>query len=528
LTAKKVYTLLVELRCNSYCLYCGQREVDEALIRARARLGLATPETRYGATRGRYTLETAREAIARARADGFDELSLQGGEPTLFDPLPELVAEARRLGFSHVGVVTNGRRLRERAFAERLLEAGLDGITVSLVGADAERHDMVSAAPGAFAQLEEGMANVRAIVPRLARPVTVNCNLILSAATVTGLGAEPGVRERLGFALDQLAPALARAKEAARAAGVRLHATDVPQCLHPDLDGEEVDLLAARARVAEHHYQAAAYEYEGGRSPRAEAPACTACLLAPACPRVPREYLDDGGAAAMRALDEQALAARVHGALAALDPAAPDAVERVASLDGALAALGPLLDPSRSAGAIDPLRTRLAEAAGDLMMLAAQRRDGRAMVGALCVRLGLHPPRTFHADGWTWALLQLPEEELARLCGAARDARGARLELGPFAIALEGRRDGDAIALQRATPLIAPAATAHQRVMRALFLGVLAPPVVRARRVRVDARGLELDPGSGRFERAWSVRDAGAVRLVDPDQALDAARSAIE
>src|ERR1019366_8670886 len=72
---KKVLTLLVELRCNSYCIFCGQREVDEALIATRRRLGLSMPQTTFGDTRGRYTLETATAALETARAEGYTDLS---------------------------------------------------------------------------------------------------------------------------------------------------------------------------------------------------------------------------------------------------------------------------------------------------------------------------------------------------------------------------------------------------------------------------------------------------------------------
>src|SRR5439155_9612813 len=131
-------------------VFCGQREVDEALVRARRRRGLTVLENRYGATRGRYTLASATEALVRARADGFSELSLQGGEPTIWPELPSLVAEARRLGFGFIGVVTNGRKLADARFAEALLGAGLDAVTASLLGPDAATHDAVAAAPGAF------------------------------------------------------------------------------------------------------------------------------------------------------------------------------------------------------------------------------------------------------------------------------------------------------------------------------------------------------------------------------------------
>ena len=146
--ARKVFTLLVEMRCNSYCVFCGQRQVDEGLVKARRGLGLSMPRTSYGDLRGRYTLETATDALLAARTEGYAELSLQGGEPTLFPEIVRLVSAARDIGFEHIGLVTNGRKLANPDFARALLDAGLDAITFSVLGHDATTHDAAAIAPG--------------------------------------------------------------------------------------------------------------------------------------------------------------------------------------------------------------------------------------------------------------------------------------------------------------------------------------------------------------------------------------------
>ena len=163
--ARKVFTLLVEMRCNSYCVFCGQRQVDAGLVQARRSLGLSTPPTSFGDLRGRYTLGTATEALRVARTEGFAELSLQGGEPTLFPEIVALVSAARELGFAPIGLVTNGRRLADRAFAEALLGAGLDAITFSVLGHDAATHDAAAIAPGSFDELLSGPSRTRARSP---------------------------------------------------------------------------------------------------------------------------------------------------------------------------------------------------------------------------------------------------------------------------------------------------------------------------------------------------------------------------
>jgi 7,8-dihydro-6-hydroxymethylpterin dimethyltransferase len=67
-------------------------------------------------------------------------IQLSGGEPTLRDDLPQIVASAREMGFDHIQVNTNGIRLAEDIrYGEALKEAGVtvfflqfDGITADV------------------------------------------------------------------------------------------------------------------------------------------------------------------------------------------------------------------------------------------------------------------------------------------------------------------------------------------------------------------------------------------------------------
>src|SRR6185295_18687545 len=141
------------------------------------------PPTKFGDTRGRLTLESASDALRQAREDGYTELSLQGGEPTVFPQLPELVAVARGLDFEFVGMVTNGRKLASRDYTRALLDAGLDGLTVSLLGGDAATHDEIAAAPGAFDALVEGLGHAGELVHASGGKLDVklNANVIVTA-----------------------------------------------------------------------------------------------------------------------------------------------------------------------------------------------------------------------------------------------------------------------------------------------------------------------------------------------------------
>jgi 7,8-dihydro-6-hydroxymethylpterin dimethyltransferase len=78
------------------------------------------------------------ERLAKLRRDaGACNLQLSGGEPTLREDLPEIIALARPLGFGLVQLNTNGLRLgRERRYAETLASAGLQSVFLQFDGTD--------------------------------------------------------------------------------------------------------------------------------------------------------------------------------------------------------------------------------------------------------------------------------------------------------------------------------------------------------------------------------------------------------
>lgn len=72
-----------------------------------------------------------------AQAGPGSNIQLSGGEPTLRDDLPELVAMGRDAGFDFIQVNTNGLRLgRERAYAKALKQAGLASVFLQFDGID--------------------------------------------------------------------------------------------------------------------------------------------------------------------------------------------------------------------------------------------------------------------------------------------------------------------------------------------------------------------------------------------------------
>ena len=149
------YSLVAELsyRCPLHCPYCSN-PVD------------------IGADRYREELETEHwtRVFREARALGVLQLALTGGEPMLRRDLDDLVAAGRAAGL-YSTLVTGGTPLtRERA--ERLKEAGLDHVQVSVQSPDPQENDRIAG----NRSFEKKLAAARA-ARALGFPLTINCVL---------------------------------------------------------------------------------------------------------------------------------------------------------------------------------------------------------------------------------------------------------------------------------------------------------------------------------------------------------------
>ena len=114
--------LEVTTRCNLRCAFCfadsgGTRQLDPDLTEIRA------------------WYETLLD-------NGYvSNVQLSGGEPTLRDDLPEIVALGRSMGFEFIQLNTNGLRLAsDHEYLERLKEAGLSSVFLQFDGTENEIH----------------------------------------------------------------------------------------------------------------------------------------------------------------------------------------------------------------------------------------------------------------------------------------------------------------------------------------------------------------------------------------------------
>ncbi|NLA80094.1 MAG: radical SAM protein, partial [Chloroflexi bacterium] len=130
--------LAITYRCNNNCAHC------------------------YNARERNYPeLETAqwKKIIDRLWDLGIPHLVFTGGEPTLRGDLAELIQYAEQKGFI-TGLNTNGRKLADPAFLQKLVDAGLDHVQITLESHHAEIHDEMVLAKGAWQETVQGIKNV--------------------------------------------------------------------------------------------------------------------------------------------------------------------------------------------------------------------------------------------------------------------------------------------------------------------------------------------------------------------------------
>lgn len=129
--------LAITYRCNNDCAHCYN-------ARPRQFPELSTTEWK--------------RAIDRLWQIGIPHIVFTGGEPTLRSDLPELISHAQQNG-QVTGLNTNGRRLSDQNFLNRLVEAGLDHIQITFESHNPDIHDAMVGSNGAWQQTLAGIRN---------------------------------------------------------------------------------------------------------------------------------------------------------------------------------------------------------------------------------------------------------------------------------------------------------------------------------------------------------------------------------
>ncbi len=130
--------LALTFRCQNNCNHCYAGGPHE------------TPE---------LTTEQWKEVIDRLHQIGVFILTFTGGEPTLREDLPELLLYGQNKGLV-TGLITNGRKLKDKTYVKILEKTGLDFIQVTLESHKPEIHDLMTATKGSWRETVAGIKNI--------------------------------------------------------------------------------------------------------------------------------------------------------------------------------------------------------------------------------------------------------------------------------------------------------------------------------------------------------------------------------
>ena len=253
--------LRLSLRCDNACRFCAQAGAPEDAI----------------------DLAGARAQLEALRTE-HDEITFVGGEPTLVEDLPELVAHARSLRYSAVGLQTHGGALADPARREALVDAGVTDVHLSIHGASAEAHDFHTDRPGSF---QRALAAARGL--RTCRvPFVVTS--VVTRSSARGLDALAGLLVELGASAWTIAwPEIAGRAVAAFDRTIPRFGVAVPFVLHAAAIAMRRRLPVALAGFP-HCTLGPLARLDLPARPRGFAPPCDGCAARPGCPGVAPQY----------------------------------------------------------------------------------------------------------------------------------------------------------------------------------------------------------------------------------------------
>jgi MoaA/NifB/PqqE/SkfB family radical SAM enzyme len=138
--------------------------------------------------------------LAERKSQGAESVGFIGGEPTLYPKLPRVVERARGLGYQRIALCTNGRRLKDLVLLQRLTDAGVTRVTLSIHSHHASTEDTITQRKGSF---EEKLAAIRNLVTFHAEgrlPDGFSLNTVLHRKNLSHLAELTTFFKRMGVA----------------------------------------------------------------------------------------------------------------------------------------------------------------------------------------------------------------------------------------------------------------------------------------------------------------------------------------
>ncbi|MCK6556216.1 radical SAM protein [Candidatus Binatia bacterium] len=248
-------------------------------------------------------LDVLGEQVRRTAAHGFRRVILTGGEPTLHPGLDRLLAMLSESGFVEFGIQSNGLKLADPAFVERLVRGGMRFCHISFDSPDPKTQNELARNGKAFDSIQAALRNLArhpdvtlhikavitsvnqdqagALVEMLAQ---LKAEIGLSpAVTITPMVPPDEHYSELLVRYRNIAPVVLDAIDAGRRAGLATFYHHVPYCVMDGRTRESIDYFTCDS----------GFRQDGsldGETMYLKGPRCTTCALNGVCQGYPGQY----------------------------------------------------------------------------------------------------------------------------------------------------------------------------------------------------------------------------------------------
>ena len=175
----EVFWLRLSWACNNSCIFC----LDHA--------------NQIGVKEKIVPLSQIKKQIKKISAKDRKKLVLSGGEPTLHPDLAEIIAFAKRQGIKRVQMITNGRMFYYSGFLKKIIQSGIDEITISFHSHLPELYEKLTGVKGSYGQALKGLQNIIKANKVLPKKIIINIDIVVNKLNL------PNLKQTLEFFIKQ-------------------------------------------------------------------------------------------------------------------------------------------------------------------------------------------------------------------------------------------------------------------------------------------------------------------------------------
>ena len=276
--------------CNSNCVFCV---IGDQLFT------------------GNRPLAECVEELELSRAT-CDAVVFTGAEVTIRPDFLELVGHARRLGYRHIQIQTNGRMFAYADFCKKTILAGANEFSPSIHGHTAKLHDGLTRAPGSFDQIVRAIRNLRALGQRIITNTVATKQNQAHLPALARLLVELRVDQfQIAFPhptghaatyfngviprMQALSPHVRAALQVGLDAGVSCMAEAMPYCQLPGYEAQVAELHIPPTEIVYDGFVVPDYHRDRMERGKTRFVQCATCRFEPICEGPWREYPEELG-----------------------------------------------------------------------------------------------------------------------------------------------------------------------------------------------------------------------------------------